>query len=244
MVEQAYGTVQYDRLCEQVARQLQDMIASGTLEEGSRLPPERELAENFGVSRTAIREAIKVLSTRGLVEVLPGKGSFVTTLNSEAISHYMQLLIKVRSASLLQFHEIRTALEVAAAGSAVERATVEERAQLRNLSEGIDECLAANDKEGFIDMDVAFHAKIAELSHNPLYQAVLEPIMGTLADSRRITYHIENSPKRGQYFHHMILNCIEQSDVDGARAIMRQHMEQVEKDIQIAETTLLNTETS
>ena len=92
-------------------------------------------------------------------------------------------------------------------------------------------------------MDVAFHAKVAEVTHNPLYQAVLEPIMGTLADSRRFTYHIEDSPKRGQEFHRLILNRITHADVDGARAVMRQHMEQVERDIQSAETTLSETET-
>lgn len=243
MVEQSYGTVQYDRLCEQVARQIQEMIVSGALEEGNRLPPERELAEKFGVSRTAIREAIKVLSARGLIEVVPGRGSFVSSLNAEAVSHYMQLLVKVRSASLIQFHEIRTALEVAAAGSAAERATSEEITQLKELSDNIDEFLASGDKEGFIAMDVSFHAKVAELTHNPLYQAVLEPIMGTLADSRRITYHIEDSPKRGQEFHQLILHRITHADVDGARAVMRQHMEQVEKDIQSAETTLSETET-
>lgn len=236
MTEQTYGTVQYDRLCEQVARRIQSMILDGDLEEGSQLPPERELAEQFGVSRTVIREAIKVLGARGLIEVIPGKGSFVTSLNTEAVSLYMGLLVRARSASLLQFHEIRSALEIAAAGSAAERATPEELIQLREMVERIDECLASDAKEEFIAADVSFHTMLSDASHNPLFQAVLDPIMGTLADIRRITYHIKDSPRRGQVFHRRILECIERADPEGAREAMRQHMDFVTEDIETAES--------
>lgn len=235
MVEQAYGTVQYDRLCEQVARQIQDLILGGHLPVDSQLPPERELAEKFGVSRTVIREAIKLLSERGLVEVVPGRGSFVTRLDAEAVSLYMQLLVKARSASLTQFHEIRSALEVATAGFAAARATHRDIVQLRELVERIDDCLDREDKEGFIDADVRFHALLAESTHNPLFQVVLEPIMGTLAESRRVTYHVQDSPKRGQHFHKIILAAIERADVEGAREAMRQHMAHVGDDIRAAE---------
>ena len=243
MIDQAYGAVQYERLCEQVARQIQNMIVDGYLQEGNQLPPERELAEKFGVSRTVIREAIKVLGARGLVEVIPGRGTFVTSLDTEAVSLYMGLLVKARSASLLQFHEIRSALEVAAAGAAAERAQPEELVQLRELVELIDRCLAADAKEEFIQADVKFHAMLADAGHNPLFQAVLDPIMGTLADMRRITYHIKDSPQHGQIFHRRILECIERSDAEGARDAMRQHMIVVAEDIQTAEREIASAKT-
>ena len=233
--EQTFGTVQYERLCEQVARQVQNMILDGLLAEGSQLPPERELAEKFRVSRTVIREAIKVLGARGLVEVIPGKGSFVTSLNTEAVSLYMRLLVRARNASLLQFHEIRSSLEVAAAGFAAARATMVELEKLRQMAEEIEECLAADDQERFIAADVAFHAMLSDASHNPLFQAVLDPIMGTLADIRRLTYHIDGSPQHGQIYHRRILECIEQSDVEGAREAMRRHMDFVAEDIERSE---------
>ena len=236
MTEQTYGTVQYDRLCEQVARRIQDMILDGDLAKGSQLPPERELAEQFGVSRTVIREAMKVLGARGLINVIPGKGSFVTSLNTEAISLYMGLLVKARGASLLQFHEIRSALEIAAAGSATERATPEELIRLREMVGRIDECLASDAKEEFIAADVAFHTMLADASHNPLFQAVLDPIRNTLADIRRITYHIEDSPQRGQVFHRRILECIERVEAEGAREAMRQHMDFIAEDIETAQS--------
>jgi len=244
MIDQAYGTVQYDRLCEQVARQIQNMIVGGRCQAGQQLPPERELAEKYGVSRTVIREAIKVLGARGLVEVIPGRGTFVTSLDMRAVSLYMDLLMKARSASLLQFHEIRSALEVAAAGAAAERARSEELAQLRALVELIDECLSSDAKEEFIQADVRFHAMLADAGHNPLFQAVLDPIMDTLANMRRITYQIKGSPQHGQVFHRRILECIEQSDPEGAREAMRQHMVFVAEDIQTAEREIASAATA
>ena len=159
----------------------------------------------------------------------------MTSLNTEAISLYMRLLVRARNASLLQFHEIRSSLEVAAAGFAAVRATMAELEKLRQMADEIEESLAADDQERFIAADVAFHAMLSDASHNPLFQAVLDPIMGTLADIRRLTYHIDGSPQHGQIYHRRILECIEQSDIEGAREAMRQHMDFVAEDIERSE---------
>ncbi len=234
MVEQVFGAVQHDRLCEQVARQLQDMILAGDLPEGSQLPPERELTERFGVSRTVIREAMKLLGERGLVEVLPGKGSFVTRLSTEAVSLYIGLLVKAREASPSLFHEVRTALEVAAAGHAAIRTTPEELAALRSVVETMEDCLLRDSEEGFIAGDLELHAMLAEASHNPLFRALLEPIRGAIADLRHLTYAVSGSPRRGQAFHRSLVQAIERGDAIAAREIMQQHMAQVAGDIEEA----------
>jgi GntR family transcriptional regulator, transcriptional repressor for pyruvate dehydrogenase complex len=239
MLEQIYGTIQYARLGEQVARQIQEMILDGRLPVGSQLPPERELAEKFGVSRTVIREAIKVLSERGLIEVVPGRGSFVTLLDAASAAFNLGLLVKAHGASLTQFHEIRSVLEVAATGLAAERATPEDLTRLREMADRMDGYLSTDAQEEFVDADVAFHSFLADASHNPLFQVVLSPIIDILAEIRRVTYHIADSPRRGQGFHHRILACIERADVEGARETMTEHMVQVEGDLRIAEASLL-----
>lgn len=237
MADPTYGAVQYGRLCEQVARQLQDMILDGALPERSQLLPERELAEKFGVSRTVIREAIKVLSERGLVEVMPGKGTFVTRLSAEAVSVYMGLLVQLRGASLEQFQEVRTALEVAAAGYAAARMMPDELSEIRAVVDDLDACLVSDSRDDFIRLDVKLHAMVADMSHNPLFQLVLEPISGALTDMRRLTWEVHSSPQRGQQFHHLLLQAFEQRDVRGARECMLQHMAQVAEDIdQVQET--------
>ena len=235
MVEQVFGTVQHDRLCEQVARQVQEMILAGHLPEGSQLPSERELAERFGVSRTVIREAMKVLGERGLIEVMAGRGSFVTRLSTEAVSLYMGLLVKAREASPGLFHEVRTALEVAAAGHAATRITPEELAALRVVIEMIDDCLRRGSEEDYIAADLKLHALLAEASHNSLFRALLEPLRGAIADLRHLTYAVSDSPRRGQVFHRLLLQAIERGDAVAAREVMQQHMAQVARDIEEAQ---------
>lgn len=238
MVDASYGTVQYDRLCEQVARQVQEMIVTGQLQEGSQLAPERELAEKFGVSRTVIREAIKLLSERGLVEVVPGKGTFVKRLSTEAVSVYMGLLVKLHGASLMQFHEVRTALEVAAAGYAAARVRPDKLEALRELVEILEDCLSRQAKEDFITYDVKFHTMVADMTENPLFQVVLEPVSGALADMRRLTWDITDSPYRGQNYHRLLLGALERNDVPAAREAMWKHMMQVEEDIRAVQNRM------
>jgi GntR family transcriptional regulator, transcriptional repressor for pyruvate dehydrogenase complex len=236
MVEQVFGAVQYDRLCEQVARQLQETILAGDLPEGSQLPPERELAEKFRVSRTVIREAIKVLGERGLVEVVPGKGSFVIRLSTEAASLYMGLLVQARQASNLQLQEVRSALEVSAAGYAAARATPEDLVALRAAVDALDRCLDRHSAEEIVAAELKLHTLLADASHNPLFRVMLDPITSALVDVWRLLCQVTDSPRRGQSYHQLILQAIERGDPDAARDAMQQHMAQVHQDLAAGQT--------
>ncbi|HET7089537.1 MAG TPA: GntR family transcriptional regulator, partial [Anaerolineae bacterium] len=86
-----YTPIQAQRLYERIAQQVEQRLLTGDLKIGDRLPPERELAEQFGVSRTAVREAVKALRQRGLVEVQPGRGTFLTDGTSQAVRHSLDL---------------------------------------------------------------------------------------------------------------------------------------------------------
>src|SRR5437016_11346795 len=90
-----YKTVQSSRLYEQIVQQIEDSILKGTLKTGDQLPAERELAQQFGVSRTAVREAVKALSEKGLVEAYSGRGTFVTNGTSQAIRHSLDLMMRI-----------------------------------------------------------------------------------------------------------------------------------------------------
>ena len=178
---------------------------------------------------------MKVLGERGLIEVVAGRGSFVTRLSTEAVTLYMGLLVKAREASPSLFHEVRTALEVAAAGHAAARATPEELAALRAVIETIDDCLLRGSEEDYIAADLKLHALLAESSHNPLFRALLEPIRGAIADLRHLTYAVSDSPRRGQVFHRLLFQAIERGDAATARDVMQQHMAQVARDIEEAQ---------
>ncbi|MFH0957135.1 MAG: GntR family transcriptional regulator, partial [Pseudomonadota bacterium] len=90
-----YGQVQYGRLYEQIVDRIENRILNGELEPGDKLPPEHELAKQFGVSRTAIREAMKALSQKGLIVVQPGRGTFVIDSTSSAMRNSIDLFVKI-----------------------------------------------------------------------------------------------------------------------------------------------------
>src|SRR5438270_11454004 len=91
-----YRTVKTSRLFEQIVQQVEDSILKGQLKPGDQLPAERDLAQRFGVSRTAVREAVKALREKGLVEAYTGRGTFVTNGKSQAMRQSLHLIIKIR----------------------------------------------------------------------------------------------------------------------------------------------------
>src|SRR6202049_1059636 len=105
-----YKAVQTSRLYEQIVQQIEESVQKGTLKEGDQLPAERELAQQFGVSRTAVREAIKTLHEKGLVEALPGRGTFITNGTSHSMRQSLDRILKSGEASgaawLAEFREI------------------------------------------------------------------------------------------------------------------------------------------
>src|SRR5205807_3100670 len=107
-----YKAVQTSRLYEQIVQQIEESILQGALKPGDQLPAERELAEQFGVSRTAVREAIKALSEKGLVEAYSGRGTFITNGTSQAIRQSLDLMMKLgRLAGANYLAEVRSILE-------------------------------------------------------------------------------------------------------------------------------------
>ena len=107
-----YKAVQTSRLYEQIVRQIEESVQKGTLKEGDQLPAERELAQQFGVSRTAVREAIKALHEKGLVDAFPGRGTFITSGQSNSMRQSLDRILKSGQADgAAHLVEIREILE-------------------------------------------------------------------------------------------------------------------------------------
>ena len=121
-----YTPIHSGRLYEQIVAQIETRILNGELRPGDKLPSERELAEQFGVSQTAIREAMKALTQKGLVEIHPGRGTYVTDSTSQAIRHSIDLLVKIGSEDgIRDLVEVREIIEPEIAGLAAFRASEE-----------------------------------------------------------------------------------------------------------------------
>lgn len=224
-----YRAVKTSRLYEQIVQQVEDSILKGQLKPGDQLPAERDLAQRFGVSRTAVREAVKTLREKGLVEAYSGRGTFVTNGTSQATRQSLDLMIRVNqqegSANLA---ELRLVLEPDIAGLAAGRIEEQLLATMRDAVAEMDRNL--HDPDGYVEADLDFHLALAEAVGNPLILSLLDSIVGLLREQRSRIFNVEGGPQRGQYHHKRILAAIEQHDSDAAREAMRAHLQQVLED--------------
>jgi GntR family transcriptional regulator, transcriptional repressor for pyruvate dehydrogenase complex len=224
-----YKIVQTSRLYEQIVRQIQDSIHNGGLKEGDQLPAERELAQQFGVSRTAVREAVKTLHEKGLVEAYPGRGTFVTSGSSNSFKLTLDRMMRSGPPeSAVHLTEVREILEPEIAALAAQRADEEMLSAMREAISVMD--VARSDAEAFIEGDLDFHLALAEAAANPLILSLIDSIVGLLREQRMRTYFVKGGPERGQYHHKRILEAVEHRDPQGAREAMRAHLCQVRED--------------
>ena len=220
------------RLYEQIVQQIEESILKGTLKTGDQLPAERELAQQFGVSRTAVREAIKALGEKGLVEAYSGKGTFITNGTSQAIRQSLDLMIKLgRASGANHLAEVRSILEPEIAALAAARAEQQHLDSMREAVATMDASL--QDPGPFIEADLDFHLALAEAAANPLILSLLDSIVGLLREQRIRIFDVDGGPQRGQSHHKRILEAIEQRDPEKARDEMRAHMVQVREDTRV-----------
>jgi GntR family transcriptional repressor for pyruvate dehydrogenase complex len=224
-----YKVVQSARFYEQIVKQIEESIERGDLNAGDQLPAERELALEFGVSRTAVREALKALHEKGLVEAYPGRGTFITNETSNSIRLTFDRMIKSGPRDgTMHLVEVREILEPEIAALAAKRGTEENLNELREAIEIMDSAKA--DPDSFIEADLDFHLALAEAAANPLILSLIDSIVGVLREQRISIFRVEGGPDRGQYHHKRILEAIENHDSAGAREAMRAHLRQVRED--------------
>jgi GntR family transcriptional repressor for pyruvate dehydrogenase complex len=224
-----YKTVRSSRLYEQIVKQIEDSVLKGVLKPGDQLPAERELAEQFGVSRTAVREAIKALTEKGLVESYSGRGTFITNGTSHAIRQSLDLIMRIGQAEgSSHLAEVRDILEPEIAALAAARAEEQHLESLRQAVNVMD--ASRQDADAFIEADLDFHLALAEAAANPLILSLIDSIVGLLREQRMRIFQTEGGPERGQYHHRRILKAVENRDGEKARQCMRAHLKQVRQD--------------
>lgn len=224
-----YKLVQTARLYEQIVQQIEESIEKGLLKPGDQLPAERELALKFGVSRTAVREAVKALHEKGLVEAYPGRGTFITSDTSNTIRLTLDRMLKTGNAEGTQnLVEVREILEPEIAALAAQRADEESLSELREAVKIMDE--ARQDPDAFIEADLDFHLALAEAAANPMILSLIDSIVGVLREQRLRIFSVDGGADRGQYHHKRILEAIENKDAHGARDAMKAHLQQVRED--------------
>lgn len=224
-----YRTVKASRLYEQIVQQVEESIFEGRLKPGDQLPAERDLAQRFGVSRTAVREAVKALREKGLVEAYSGRGTFVTRPSAQTIRQSLDLMIRIsQQEGSVHLAGLRQVLEPEIAALAASRIEEQLLSTMREAVAAMDRSL--HDPEAYVEADLDFHLALAEAAGNPLILSLLDSIVGLLREQRSRIFKVDGGPERGQFHHKRILAAIERRDPVAARDAMRDHLEQVRED--------------
>lgn len=212
------------RLSDKVAEMMLETILSRKLQVGDRLPSERELGEQFNVSRTVVREAVRALVAKGVIEVRSGSGLRVAAVDAAAVSESMSLYLRGATLDFEKVHEVRALLEVHIAGVAAERATDEDIARLRDVHRSMQR--DAGDVESAARDDLEFHRTIARATQNDLYLLLMDSIGSALIDIRRENLGSGSTPTTLSQ-HAAVLERIAAHDPGGARKAMAAHLEGV-----------------
>jgi GntR family transcriptional regulator, transcriptional repressor for pyruvate dehydrogenase complex len=212
------------RLSDKVAEMMLETILSNRLEVGDRLPSERELGEQFGVSRTVVREAVRALVAKGVIDVRSGSGLRVAAVDAAQVSESMSLYVRGSDVDFEQVHEVRALLEVQIAGLAAERSTDDEVARLVEVDKRMQRL--SDDVQAAALTDLEFHRVIAQATHNELYLVLMDSIGASLIDIRRANLGSGSTPETLAQ-HQAILDAIAGHDAPRARAAMADHLEGV-----------------
>lgn len=213
-----------------VSEQLAGLIIGNRLGPGAKLPPERELARRLEVSRLVVREALRSLAERGLVEVKPGVGTFVVAMPQSAVTGPLSLYIKRNRVGLAHLFELRSVLEPAIASAAArsaEDADLEVLAENLRRTEGLCERIAAGEAaaiEEFAWADLEFHQLLARASRNPLYQIVLEPLIDRQLEVRREGARVSGAAMQALKGHQQVYRSVTTGDAEAAAKAMERHL--------------------
>ena len=218
-----------NRIFQDVVEQIQDAILDGRLNKGDTLPPERDLKEMFNTSRGTLREALRVLEERGLIEIKLGVrgGAQVQKVSSRRASETLALLIRSRRVALNHLAEFREGMEGSVASLAAQRATAKDIDQLTALLDEATLCVArgSDGRREFWDVDRRFHRELAQIGGNPVYQLVLRSVHDNIhryydrylsADESELNENLEDMAE--------MVRAVAEGRADTARLLAQSHV--------------------
>ncbi|MBN9070242.1 MAG: FadR family transcriptional regulator [Rhizobiales bacterium] len=214
-------------LSDRLANDILDMIIANNLAPGDRLPTEGAIGELFQVSRGVVREAVRSLASRNIVETRRGAGPVVAAVPASAVSTSLSLYLRGRQIDLSyrNVHEARVAIEVEVAQLAAQRASHAAVGRMRDIFDEMESVLKRGEDMSKLDLD--FHYEIANATGNEVFNMMLEPLVNSLLLVRQTTLGLPNAPESAHIAHRHILEAIAARDPKAAGAAMRRHLVEV-----------------
>jgi DNA-binding FadR family transcriptional regulator len=222
-----FGTVTREALPDQIAARVVALITERHLKPGDRLPPERELAQAMGVSRSSLREALRALSVLGVTEMRHGDGTYLSALDPEALMRPFGLVLALNDGQLQELFEARRVIEPGLAALAAERIDEPTLEALRACMH--DSAEAVPDEDAFMRIDLELHGLIARAASNSVLWHVIGSISGMGLASRRRTNPLPGLREQSVEDHREIVAALEARDPEAAAAAMLRHIENVQR---------------
>ena len=213
-------------LSQTVETAIERAIRSGDYAVGEKLPSEKELCGQFGVSRTVMREALRMLSARGLLRIEKGRGIFVSRLSADSVATPMELYLHMHSGPDHALHVVgaRQLIEPPVAAEAARHHTDADAARLRA---NVAELATAKRNRGLLSsLDMSFHLLIAEAAHNPVLPLFIRPIQMLMPAIKEDVYEVVgDAHEMAVHWHSRILEAVLDRDASAAAAEMHGHLE-------------------
>ncbi len=223
------------RLYESVTEQIINLIKNNELKPGDKLPPERELAEKLSISRGSLREAFRVLESRGLIKSKPGGGRFIREISKEAIIDTENVILNLEKSSILELIEAREIFEVKIVELAAQRATDDDIKSIEKALIRMDEELVIENKDEEnnekTELDTEFHLAIARASHNFVFVNIMRLHLDLLKDIRERTRRIPGRRDQLKREHQAIFQGIQEHNDKKAALAMLNHLRKIKETI-------------
>jgi GntR family transcriptional repressor for pyruvate dehydrogenase complex len=200
-----------------------ELIQDGRLKPGDRLPPERELAEQIGVSRASLRSGLRSLQAMGVMNARQGSGTYIVAGPPSLGEGPLRFLAALHGFTRDDMFGARSVLEVGAARLAAAHASPEQLAVMADEVTGMFESI--NDPQGYLRHDVGFHRAVAAASQNPVLATLIDTLAQLVWESRRETVAHSTDLREAAEMHRRIYQAIRSRDGDEARRAMSEHLE-------------------
>lgn len=218
-------------------RIVQDVLAkveNGDLAPGVKLPSERDMAVEFNVSRTTVRDALRTLAALGVVSIQHGRGIFIQAGEGVALGQALWSPFVMGTETVSNLFEVRKTLETSAAGWAAQRATAKDRETLINIVAAVRKEVGRGPNVNFEEIavaDQAFHTSVLTFSKNPVATRIMLNLLDVLVEARRHSLSIPGRALKSIVEHEMIADAILKGDVQEAQKAMLSHLSDVEREI-------------
>ena len=223
-----FRAVSHVRLYETVADQITDLVRSNNLKPGDKLPPERELAAMLSISRGSLREACRVLESRGLIKSTPGGGRSIREIDKENLINTGNVILDLEKSAILELVEAREVIEAKIVEIAAQRATAEDvRAIAKALfenKEATEEGVGEREAVQKTKLDAEFHLSIARATHNFVFTNIMRLHLDLLRNTREKTWRIPGRRKEQHKEHEAIFDAIAAHDSQKAVKAILDHL--------------------